>query len=279
MMIQEREGTVARERGQPERQPRKLHGHRVDVHAEETALRHRAPKTGSIAIADVLRRHHAVVNQRRLVRQREIAARRHQERAASHRGVQHAQRQDSIGRRIAHERRERPADQVLRQRARRVEGAGRLAASGAHERQSGRAAAGPRPPRSRGSVRTLRRAARPRGPRTRCAAVPPRPALVVNASKRLPHRAVVQRGRFRERRVHGGEEPSVERRHAQRSRAAAPVREPRDRLQRFPQALRPGQHFHRRSERLDRVAARDRSDATSAPALALRRTAETGCGR
>ena len=49
VMIEERQRTVARQRGQPQRQPRQLHRHRIEVHAEQAALRDDPAEPGALA--------------------------------------------------------------------------------------------------------------------------------------------------------------------------------------------------------------------------------------
>ena len=58
---------------------------------------------------------------------------------------------------------------------------------------------------------------------------------------RAPDDAVVERDAIRQRRVCRREETPVERRHAERANPASSVRQPRDRLQRLPDARRPAQ--------------------------------------
>ena len=69
-------------------------------------------------------------DERRFVRVGEIPARGDEKRAAAHRRIEDAQRQDLLGRRVAHERAERAPHEVVGDRLRRVERAGGLADAG-----------------------------------------------------------------------------------------------------------------------------------------------------
>ena len=44
LMIEERQRPIAAERREPQRQPRQLHGHGIDVHTVEALLRHQPPE-------------------------------------------------------------------------------------------------------------------------------------------------------------------------------------------------------------------------------------------
>ena len=54
-MIEKRQRPIGRERGQPERQPRQLHGHRIEIDAVETAFGDRPADGGALVLADVAR--------------------------------------------------------------------------------------------------------------------------------------------------------------------------------------------------------------------------------
>ena len=127
-MIQERERPVRRECCEPQRQPAELHGHRVDVHAEQAPLRDRPAETGALVVGDVACHHRSRQHQRPLVRGREIPAGGHEKSAAAHRGIEDPQRQDGFGLGVAHQGRERAPNDILRQCAGRVERACCLAA-------------------------------------------------------------------------------------------------------------------------------------------------------
>ena len=151
------------------------------------------------------------------------------------------------------ERRKRAPDEVFGQRSRRVKGAGRLAAFGANERDD----------------RT--RFGRDRGLEVQNALVHASELLDAevrvgdsfHARLRLPRRqrdertssrAVVKRQGVGERRVRRREQAAVERRHAERSRMAPAVGEPRDCLERLPEAAWLQARLDRRPEGLDGVA-------------------------
>ena len=126
LMIEKGERPVARQRREPERQTREFHRHRVRVDAEEAPSRHQAPELGAVVLREVAAGHGSLVDERRLVGRGEIAARGDQKRAAAHRGIENAQREDPFRRRAVDERRQRAPHEVLRQRPRRVERAGGL---------------------------------------------------------------------------------------------------------------------------------------------------------
>ena len=83
MVIEERQRPVGRERGEPERQTGELHGHRVDVDAEQASLGESAPRGHSFGLAEISRPASAASNERRLVRVCEIATGSHEKRTAS----------------------------------------------------------------------------------------------------------------------------------------------------------------------------------------------------
>ena len=170
VVIEKAQRPIGRQRREPERQPRELDGHRVQVDAVQASLGDRSPDGDPVRVADVARVAAAGANERGLVRGREIPAGGDEKRAAAHRRIDHAQLQDAFGRRVAHERCERPPDEVVGDRLRRVERPGRLA----NDRIRTRAVTLParrRAARSRATSRTPRRAARRRGRGRRCARV------------------------------------------------------------------------------------------------------------
>ena len=98
-MIEKRQRPVRGERRQPQRQPRELHRRRIEIDAVQTALGDLPAERGAIRRRDVAGGHIALVDQRLLAASGEIAARRHQKRAAAHRWIEHAQARES-GRRV-----------------------------------------------------------------------------------------------------------------------------------------------------------------------------------
>ena len=129
-VIEERQRLVGGERRQPHGQPRQLHGHRIDVDAEQAALRHRPPETRPILLGQVGRGHRPLLDQRLLVGLRQIAARGHEERAAPHRRIHHAQRKDLVWRPSLNHGGQAAPDDEFGEGAGRVEGSGGLAAPG-----------------------------------------------------------------------------------------------------------------------------------------------------
>src|SRR5207237_883728 len=232
MMIEERQWPIGGERAQPEREARELHRGWIEVDAVEAALRDSAAEGGAVRRTDVARRHGSFADERLFVGVREIAARGHEKRAASHRGIEHAQREHVTRRAVAHERRERAPHEVLRHRARRVEGTGRLAAPRPREDERVAPALGreiqdtlvhgPKLFDAKIRVRDAF-AAIPGGPRGDC-------------DEHVTDDAIVERESLGQRRRRGREETAVEWGHAQRTRPAPAMREARDRLQRLPEA-------------------------------------------
>src|SRR5689334_23826864 len=95
-VIQKRQRPIGSERGEPQRQPRELDGHRVDVDAVETSISDRAPNGHALRLADVARMTPAVANERRFIRLRQEMARGYKKRSAAHRRVDDAKRQDVV---------------------------------------------------------------------------------------------------------------------------------------------------------------------------------------
>ena len=116
VVIEEGERTVARHGGQPERQPRQLHRHRVEVDAVEAPLRDCPPETGAIHIRQIRGGHRSAADERGLVGVRQVAACRDKECSTAHRRVEHAQAQDVIRTGVEGEWRQRPSNQVLGER-------------------------------------------------------------------------------------------------------------------------------------------------------------------
>ena len=131
MVIEKRQRPVGRERRQPQRQPRELDGHRVQVDAVQAPLGNRPPRRHALALAEIAAVVRTGPDERRFVRLGQIAARGHQERAAAHRRIDDAELQDALGRRVAHQRAERAANEVVGDRLRRVERAGGFSNAGA----------------------------------------------------------------------------------------------------------------------------------------------------
>ena len=140
-VIEEAERPIGGERRQPERQPRQLHGHGIQVDAVQAALGDRAADgRRARARSEIARMAAARSNERRFVGGGEIAAGGDQKRAAAHRRVDDSKLQDAFGRGVADERSERPADKVVGDRLRRVERAGRFADARSARRSSADAA-------------------------------------------------------------------------------------------------------------------------------------------
>ena len=125
-MIEKAERTIGGERRKPERKPRQLHGHRIDIHAIEGTLGHGSPDRDPFRFTDVARVARAGPHEGRLVGLSQIAAGGNQKCAASHRRIDDAQSKNRVGIRIAYQWREGPPHQVVRNRLWRVERAGRL---------------------------------------------------------------------------------------------------------------------------------------------------------
>ena len=64
VVVEKRQRLVGGERGQPEREPRQLHRHRIEVHAEQTARRDLAPQRRAVGGRDVVRVPRAFLDQR-----------------------------------------------------------------------------------------------------------------------------------------------------------------------------------------------------------------------
>ena len=126
-MIEERQRLVRGKRRQPQRQPCDLHSGRIEIHSEQATLRDLAPQRNAVRRGDVRAMPLAIAHERLLGCFRELQARRHQKRAAAHRGVENAQSQNVFSAFSGKQRPQRLANDVRRQRARRVEGARRFA--------------------------------------------------------------------------------------------------------------------------------------------------------
>ena len=109
--------------------------------------------------------HGVFSNQRPLVGAREIAAGRYQKRRASHRRIDDAEIEDTLGRRVGDEWIKRATDNIVGQRLWRVEGACRLAPIAAAPKQNPACVSASlrRPARSRARSRTPHRAVRRQG--------------------------------------------------------------------------------------------------------------------
>ena len=236
-MIEKAERPIGGQRRQPERQPRELHGHRVQIDAVQAALGDRAPNGGPLCVADVARVAGAGADQRRLVRARQIAAGGHQKRAAAHRRIDDPELQDVVRCR-------------RRARAGRACGGRRSRRSAAACRTSRSPCGGPTPAasetlpsidprlRSRAASRRPRRAARRRGRDRRCARGPPRSGAGRVDSATTARLAASS---SRSRRSASGVRAGANRRPlngvTRRSPARQPaVRQARDRAQRIPEA-------------------------------------------
>lgn len=125
-MIEKAERPIGGEGRQPQRQPGELDRHRVEIDAVEAALRDRPSDPCVLGFADIGRVASARLHQRRLVSAREKAARRHQESAAAHCGIDNTQTKNLFGGRAVDQRAKRAADEIVGDRLRRVKRAGRL---------------------------------------------------------------------------------------------------------------------------------------------------------
>ena len=163
MVIEKAERPVGGKRRQPERQPRQLHGHGL----RSTPYRHRSATIRRMPARSAGRGRSRGSRPRGRARPRMRApetAGADQKRAAAHRGIEHLEAQDLFGRGVAHERRERAADQIVRDRLRRVERAGGLSAQSparGEPQAAGALRAAGALACSRAAFRTPRRAARP----------------------------------------------------------------------------------------------------------------------
>ena len=262
-MVEEAQGPIGRERGEPEREPRQLHGHRIEVHAVEAALRNRPPEDRSVLVADVTGMTPAVFHHRRFVRACQVPARGHEKRAAAHRRIDHAERQDAFGREAPDERVQRPANEIVGDGLRRVERAGRLANTGPGCQRNLHVAG---PSTSHGAALDLWFVVEQRlvdGAKLLDAEIAIGDALASRAIGRrprrecqhdAPRRLVVQVAALGERRARRREQPAVEGRHGQVARAAARVGEMRDGAQRLPQAGRTARLLSARAQRCQAVA-------------------------
>ena len=236
-VIEKAERTIGRERGQPQRETRELDGHRVEVDAVQAAFRDRSPDADALGVADVGCVTVSTAYERSLVGVRQKPAGGHEERAAAHRRIDDAQLQDVLGRRVAHQRAERAANQVVRDRLRRVEGSGRFAHAGAGLKRDGSAF----------DARFVVEQRLVDGAELLDAEIAVGDALASRAIRsrprrqrhdRPPRRVIVQIAALGERRSRRREEASVERRHLQIAGAAAGMREAGDGAQRVPEARR-----------------------------------------
>ena len=115
-VIEEGERPIGRERREPQGEPRELHRHRVQVDAVQASLGDRPAKASPIPLVDVRGEAAAGSDERSGVFGGKEAAGGHEERATSHRGIQHPQREDLLGSGVRHERRQRAAHEVGSQR-------------------------------------------------------------------------------------------------------------------------------------------------------------------
>ena len=126
-VIEKTERPIPGERGQPQRQARELHGHRVEINPVQTPLGNGSADGDALGVADVAGEAPAGFDERALVGIRQVSARRHEERAAAHRGIDDAELQDAIGRHVSHQGTERAPYEVLGHGLRGVERPGGLA--------------------------------------------------------------------------------------------------------------------------------------------------------
>ena len=85
-----------RERRQPQRQSSELHGNGVRIDAGQTSLGDKTPDGRATVLIDITWRKPTLVDESAFVRSGQIPARGHEKRAAAHRRVDDAQRQDPI---------------------------------------------------------------------------------------------------------------------------------------------------------------------------------------
>ena len=225
-----------------------MDGHRIEIDAEQTSLRDGPAHRRTLGRANVARVTAACADERGLVRMREVLARRDQERAAAHRGVEDLEGENPFGFGLIDQRPERTSNEVVCQRLRRVERTGRLA---------------------------LRRAVLQCDTRCRPAGLDDRfviEQLLVDGTQLLDaqlavsdalaagtihggpsgerehgtaDRAVVEVAALGQRRAGGREQPAIEGGDAQVARDAAGVRHPARRAQRLPEARRRPRSFGR----------------------------------
>ena len=127
VVIEKRQRLAGRKRREPEREARELHRRRIQVDAEETSLRDDPPEHRAVRFVDIRLAGRAVANQRPFVGAREISARRDEKGRAAHRRIHDAQLENAIGRRAVDQRMQRAPHDVVGERLRCVERAGRLA--------------------------------------------------------------------------------------------------------------------------------------------------------
>ncbi len=127
MVVQKRERPVGGKRRQPQRETGELHGHRVQVDAVQAALGDAPADRGLFGGTEIGRVASSRLNEGTFVGGGEIFTGGNEECAAAHCRVDHLEIENPLGRRIVHERRQRSPDQIVCERLRRVEGAGRLA--------------------------------------------------------------------------------------------------------------------------------------------------------
>ncbi len=281
VMVEERERTVGGERGQPQRQPRELHGRRIDVDAEQAPLGDEPPNRRALARADVAGEAASVVRRARTRRRRRDSGRRRPGR----------RRCPSTDRARA-ARESAPACRVVdkREPARRAPGSRRAAAacrrfrstcarripaaamtSSARPRPASRRAA-----RSPAGFRRRHRVARRRDRDRRCARAlrRRRPGALTRATM-ASRCLVVEAPPLRERRSRRREQAAVERRDLEPAGTARPhARVERPHADR-PRARPLSRHHRRRAQAPRRCSCHGRSDARAARARELRRRTGT----
>ena len=252
-VIEKAQRAIGGERREPHGQARELHRHWIEIHAVQTSLRDLPPDRDALALAEIGRVAASRADERLLVRRCEVAARRHEKCAAAHCWIDDPQTENPFGRRIADERSDRAAHDVLRDRLRRVKRSRRLADAGSPlQRHAGRSGA-----------RLIVEQRFVHGAELLDAEVAIRDAFAAGAVRRAARRQrqycaacrlVVEVAPFGERRACGREEPAVERRDAQFSGAAAGVSEARHRAQRVPPSGAVRRGSGRCAQRFDAVA-------------------------
>jgi hypothetical protein len=248
-VVQERQRLVRGKRGEPQRQPRDLHGCRVQIDAEQTPLRDLASKRDALRCAHVGSVPPAITNQCLLGRRGQLRARRDQERAAAHRRIEDAQAQDVVRASAGEKRPQRLTDHTGGQRARRVERTGGFAKVSRSRQPAG--------------VGLVVEDLLVDGPKLLDVQVAIDDALLSGMSirrrgadrqHRLRHHPIVDRLSIEGAGAGRREQASVERGDFQLPGGAAGVREPRDGVDGAPDAPVPASGDQGRDNRIDRVA-------------------------
>ena len=252
VMIEERQRLVRRQGGQPERQARQLHGHRVEIHTEQASRRDVPPKLDAIRGRDVVRIPASLPDERVLERQRQVPARSHEKRAAAHRGVEDFQAENLVRAPGPDQWLQRAADETRGDRPRRVEGAARLSGIAFPDERR-------RICRRRWLVveHLLVHGAQLLDVEVAVgdarAAALTRDRRAADGDDRAPHHLVVDARPIERRGLRGREQPPVERGDFQFACGTARVGQARDGLDRQPQASMPAPREEPRDDRVEAV--------------------------